>query len=167
MMHIPGPRFDADADAASSLVMRASSPLEDRPLEHASGTSSSAHSKLIHTAGEVSELPACPDVKDIEDHGGLLSWVAGVLAAVGDEVLLIGAEVYQANLSTAGRRGCKGGYHEGAGGVHQGGMGGRGCCWNLVRKMGSKWGDQRLRHERGNEGVLRGRHQSDTQALCV
>ena len=104
-MHLPPPPLlDADADVASSLVMRASSPLEDRPLEHASSARSSAHSKLIHTAGEVSELPASPDVKDVEDHSGLLAWVAGVLAAVGDEVLLIGAEVHQANLSTAGNR---------------------------------------------------------------
>ena len=82
--------------------MRASSPLEDWPLEHASGAGSGAHSKLIDTASEVSELPASPDVKDIENHSGLFARVAGVLAAVGDEILLIGAEVHQANLSTAG-----------------------------------------------------------------
>ena len=92
------------AHAASLLVMRSSSPLEDRPLEHASSASSSAYSKLIYTASEVSQLSACPDVKDIEDDRGLLSGVAGVLAAVRDEVLLVGAEVHQANLSTEGKR---------------------------------------------------------------
>lgn len=100
----PPPLSLIEGHAASLLVMRASSPLEDRPLEHASSASSSAHSKLIYTAGEVSQLSACPDVKDVEDDRGLLSGVAGVLAAVCDEVLLIGAEVHQANLSTEGKR---------------------------------------------------------------
>lgn len=81
-----------------SLVMWPSSPLEDWPLQHASDTSSSAHSKFIHAACEVSEFPASPDVKDVEDHCGLLPRVAGVLAAVGDDVLLIWAEVHQSDL---------------------------------------------------------------------
>ena len=78
--------------------MWATSPLEYRPLEHASRASSSADSKLIHTASEVPELPACPDVKDIEYNSGLLPGVAGVLAAVCDDVFLIGAEVNQSDL---------------------------------------------------------------------
>ena len=82
----------------NSLVMRASSPFEDRPLQHACGASSSTNRKLIHTASEISELPAGSDVKDVEHHSGLLPRVARVLAAVGDEVLLIGAEVDQADL---------------------------------------------------------------------
>lgn len=85
-------------DGVDSLVLGSSSPLEDRPLEHAGCAGSSAHSKLIHTAGEVPEFPACSDVEDIEDHGGLFPGVAGVLAAVCDEVLLIWAEVHQTNL---------------------------------------------------------------------
>ena len=82
------------AKHVNSLVIRASSPLEDRPLQHACSAGSGTNSKLIHTASEVSQLPASSDVKDIEHHSGLLPRVAGVLAAVGDQVLLIGAEVY-------------------------------------------------------------------------
>lgn len=80
------------------LVMRPSCPLEDRPLEHPSGASRCSHSKLIHTASEVPQLPASPDVKYIEHHSGLVPGVAGVLAAVGDHVLFIGAEVNQSHL---------------------------------------------------------------------
>lgn len=75
------------------LVMWATSPLEDRPLQHPSCTGSCSHSKLIYTASEVPQLLAGPDVKNIEDDSGLVPGVAGVLTAVGDKVLLVGAEV--------------------------------------------------------------------------
>ena len=77
----------------SLLVMWATSPLEDRPLQHPSCTGSCSHSKLIYTASEVPQLLAGPDVKNIEDDSGLVPGVAGVLTAVGDKVLLVGAEV--------------------------------------------------------------------------
>lgn len=83
--------------------MRAPGPLEDRPLKHASRASSSTNSKLIHAPSEISQLPACSDVKDIEHNSGFFPWVAGVLAAVGDEVFLIRAEVHKANLEAASK----------------------------------------------------------------
>ena len=85
--------------------MRAASPFEDWPLEHASCAGSSADSEFIHAAGEVPELSAGSDVKDVEDDSRLLPWVAGILTAVCDQVLLIGAEVYQANLQSQGKCG--------------------------------------------------------------
>ena len=77
----------------SLLVMWATSPLEDRPLQHPGCAGSCSHSKLIYTASEIPQLLAGPDVKDIEDDSGLVPGVAGVLTAVGDEVLLVRAEV--------------------------------------------------------------------------
>ena len=44
----------------------------------------------------------CLQVKYVEDNSGLLAGVAGVLAAVADEVALIGAEVHQAHLQHRG-----------------------------------------------------------------
>ncbi len=64
--------------------MWATSPLEDWPFQHPSRASSRSHRKLIHTASEVPQLLASPDVKDVEDDSGLVPGVAGVLTAVGD-----------------------------------------------------------------------------------
>ena len=83
--------------------MWAPSPLEDRPLQHPSRASSCSHGKLIHTASEVPQLLASPDVKDVENNSGLVPRVAGVLTAVGDQVLLIGAEVNKPNLQGSAR----------------------------------------------------------------
>lgn len=89
-------------DAGSCLlVARSARPLKDRPLEHAGGSGSSPHSKLIHAAGEVPQLLAGSDVKNVEHHCSLFPGVAGVLAAVGDDVLFMRTVIYQADLVVA------------------------------------------------------------------
>ncbi len=50
-------------------------------------------SRTYEAAELLVEIAACSSVKDIEDDSGLVPGVAGVLTAVGDQVLLIGAEV--------------------------------------------------------------------------